>query len=149
MKKNLIYVAPLVALILGGVLTGCLKTKENTPAPVPSGKFGGQFRVIRKKATGPGFDTIIRTTTFKLNMKADSGYKVVGDTTKHAGSHGTYSNNDYYIQFNDVTYSETDTSKKKHLVGVYRFYYDGDILQMVRSYSDTLSYQYDLKKTAN
>lgn len=144
MKKKTIKLMAALLLGTGIMATGCLSNKnESTPIPSPSGTFDGQFRVLRKKTTGAGYDTVQRDT-IRLTIKPDSGYKVTGDTTEHAGSHGSYEYNYYYIGFDDATYKTT--SPKRHLDGVYQYYYDGKIFQIARNYSDTLKLQYDLKK---
>jgi hypothetical protein len=142
MKKKTIKLMAALLLGTGIMVTGCLSDKsDNTPLPSPSGKFDGQFRMLRKKTTGSGYDTV-KKETIRLTIKPDSGYKVTGDTILHAGSHGSYEYNYYYIGFDDVT----STSAKSHLDGVYQYYYDGTIFQIARNYADTLKLQYDLKK---
>ncbi|RYD71535.1 MAG: hypothetical protein EOP53_23525, partial [Sphingobacteriales bacterium] len=135
MEKKTIRAMAVVALFTGILATGCLKeSKDNTPIPVPQGKFSGKFIVIKKKAIGTGFDTT--KTPLKLTMKADSGYTVHGDSLgNHATSNGTYAYNYYYIQFSDKTLP--DTSSKRHLNGTYQYFYDGSVLQIGAVYADT------------
>lgn len=148
MKKKTIKLMAALLLGTGIMVTGCLSDKnENTPIPSPNGKFDGKFKVLRKKVTGSGYDTAY-TANIRLTISPDSGYRVTGDTTKHAGSKGDFEYNYYYIGFDDNTYKTTST--KYHLNGVYAYYYDGNLLQIARkSDLDTLRLQYDLKKATN
>ncbi len=142
MKTKKIGAWAVIMLFTGLLLGSCIK-KDNTPIPSPNGKFDGEFRMLRKKSVGPGYDTVIKST-IRLTTSPDSGFRVTGDTTQHAGSRGTYDYNLYYISFADVTYKTTST--KKHLNDLYRYYYDGENFQIARSYLDTLKLQYELKR---
>ncbi len=140
---------PLFLLLVIVFASGCLGEKATTPIPVPSGYFSGQFRKIHKSATTGKIDTL--SCNLLLYLNTATGFSVGGDTsTVHAGSYGGYAITSSYIQFNDVTYSKTSTSTKTHLEGIYEYYYDGSTFQMLGTpVSDTLAYQYDLKKSTN
>jgi hypothetical protein len=146
MKLKLLYILPLIA-----VLSSCLSNKNSNPTPVslPSGTFTGTFTQLHYhlKATTTTVDTL--RANIQLDMQLATGYKVTGDTsTVHAGSYGSYvigSTNS--IQFVDKTYPATGTPTKTHLAGVYQYYYDGSVFQLLGSNTaDSLVYQYNLKK---
>jgi hypothetical protein len=146
MKKKLTYVLPV--LILAVVFTsGCFKNAESNPTPAPSGTFTGQFRLLHRKPGTTVIDTV--KANIQLVIETGVGYKVLGDTlTIHAGSKGHYAINSNTIGFQDDTFPATGKPTKTHLSGYYQYYYDGtSVLQMVANSADTLSLQYDLKKT--
>ena len=147
MKKYTMSVMAGISLFTGILVTGCFKNKDNSPPPSPNGKFDGEFSVLKKRSAGTGYDTVVRDT-IRLTLNPDSGFRVTGDTTRHAGSHGSYIYDYYYISFDDETYSTA--SSKYHLNNLYAYYYDGAIFQLARGSSgDTLRLQYDLRKAAN
>ena len=146
MKRILICLLP--ALILLGA--GCIKNDTVATASVPTGTFNGEFRLLRKKANQIKFDTL--KANIQLVLTDDVNYKILGDTALvHAGSKGTYEVGQNasagLIGFIDTTYPKTGKPAKTHLQGAYQYYYDGVKLQMVANSLDTLSLQYDLKKT--
>jgi hypothetical protein len=143
MRRRLIYLAPLLLALA----TGCMKSndQESTPIAVPEGNFTGQFKAIKKKATGGGYDTL--KTTFLMNISKATGFRVKGDTTVlHAGGNGNFAMDANYIQFADSVYAGNGLKPKYHLIGVYRYAYDGTNFQFYRTSSDTLALVYDLKK---
>ena len=133
-------------LLLGVVVTGCIKSTKNSPAPVfPYGTFSGQFSRYHKSSSTGKLDSAKANLTLRLNTYT---FAVTGDTTTlHAGSHGTFGGNTTYILFNDSTYSPK--SVKQHLNGQYVYSYDGTNLVIAASSGDTLSVDYVLKKTSN
>jgi hypothetical protein len=139
--KRLIYVLPFLLMLAAG----CFNDQSSMPSPDPAGTFSGEFRRIRRNA-----DLTIDTAkaNIKVVIEPGIGYHVLGDTTTlHAGSKGHYGINGNGIMFVDDTYPKTGTPAKTHLNGIYLFIYNGGIFQMVRTSGDTLSLQYDLKKT--
>ena len=142
MKPKLLY----ALLILVVAASGCF-TNKSAPTPIPAGTFTGEFRRVHVNLKTTVADT--QKANITLNLDLTTGFAVTGDTsTVHAGSHGGYSISSTYALFNDVTYSPTAKQTKVHLAGTYSYYYDGSTFQMVlNSAFDTLSYQYDLKKT--
>jgi hypothetical protein len=141
MKYKLLYLLMLL-MILGA---GCGKGPTSIPTiSIPDGSYAGQFRLIHRKSGIA--DTLKASITLTLK-NSDGTFSVTGDTlTVHAGSHGTYGLNSSYFNFLDKTNPTTGTPAKVHLNGPYLYAYDGSILQMLYFNSDTLSYQYDLKK---
>lgn len=132
-------------LVLVAAAAGCTKIHDNQPAvPLPVGEFTGKFLHIHKNITTSKLDTI--TVNLNLSLSATTGFAITGDTTLHAGSHGAYGVNNYYIQFIDETYSPSKPFTKYHLQGVYNYLYDGTKLNINVSYADTLSLQYMFKK---
>jgi hypothetical protein len=143
MKSKLLCLLLLITVFA----SGCYSDKSAAPAPeIPVGTFAGQFRLVHTTYKTGMIDTL--SANIQLTMNTSLDFSVTGDTsTVHAGSHGAYATSGNYIQFNDVTYPKTGIPVKAHLEGVYAYYYDGSIFQMVaNSPFDTLSYQYDLKK---
>ncbi len=141
MKHSFKFLLPAL-LILASSCTHL--TNQNTPVPVPTGKFSGKFRSIHLSYNPVKYDTvkaqIILTTT------SNGNFKITGDTsTVIAGSHGLFALDNVYIQFQDSTKTVAKQAKK-HLNGVYKYYYDGTTFQFVAS-NDTLSHQYDLKRS--
>ncbi|MBS1532316.1 MAG: hypothetical protein JSU01_18585 [Bacteroidetes bacterium] len=144
MKHRILYLVPFIAVFLAG----CLGS-TNTPAPVVSGTFSGQFRLFHRHTTTSPFDTLKANITLTLAPAPTNTFSVTGDTsTVIAGSKGTYqlASNGNFILFIDSTIPTTGTSSKAHLNGEYIYSYDGNSLQMVANSLDTLQVQYDLKK---
>jgi hypothetical protein len=124
--------------------TGCFNNQGATPTPEPSGTYSGEFRHISKKANK--LDTL--KCNIKLVLEPGIGFHVLGDTTKvHAGSKGNYGINGDFAAFVDATYPKTGKPAKSHLNGEYGIVYDGSIFQLARTEGDTVSFQYELKKT--
>jgi hypothetical protein len=146
MKLKLLSLFSLLTILA----TGCLKTPQAVaPAPVPSGIFTGEFKLLHRHTNKAPFDSTKATITVNLQTPAFS-YAVTGDTsTLHAGSYGTFGVSGPYILFNDKTYSTTAAAIKTHLSGYYLYNYDGTNLIMYASSSDTLVLGYTLKKTSN
>ncbi len=148
MKRNLLYLLP----FLLAIVASCAKSSGNSVTiTAPQGTFNGQFRLLTKKTNGT-YDTL--KDSIVLRMGADYHFKVLADTTvKHAGSHGTFLYDGYYIRFNDSTFNAGVPRTKNHLVGVYQYIYDGTNFKMLRASSsssapDTIG-RYDLVKTSN
>ncbi|NCD67933.1 hypothetical protein [Mucilaginibacter agri] len=130
-------------------LSSCLKSNDDNAASqltVPSGTFGGQFYVVHRKSSTT-FDTTNRTNLILTISKAD-GYKITGDTSvNHAGSYGDFSMNYSQIQFLDQTMPKSGTLTKAHLSGIYNYTYDGTKFFMYNTTGDTVSVQYNFKRT--
>jgi len=144
MNRNLLYLLPFL-IILGA---GCLKTNNDVKQPgTPSGTFSGQFRYLHRHSSNVPFDTVKTNLTITMTTPANT-YAVTGDTsTIHAASHGTFSIGSPYMVFNDATFPPAGTATKTHLAGAYLYYYDGTVFQLLAYSADTLSLQYDLKRT--
>ncbi len=137
MKPRYLLFLPLTLLIAGG----CMKPSNNENAiPSPEGTFTGKFLQLRKKTSGTGYDSVKADLTLTLNLA--TGYTINGDTTKHAGSNGSYALDAAYFYFDD----KTKPSSKVHLKGYYAYGYDGTNLQFSQTYADTLGYFYTFKK---
>ncbi|MDN3581346.1 hypothetical protein [Mucilaginibacter flavus] len=146
MKRFLSYLLPILLIFA----VACSPKSTSTVVPAPSGTFSGQFRFYTKNSSG-NYDSLRTSITLKLTT--DYHFKVTGDTsTVHAGSHGTFSYDGYYMLFGDSTYSATAPKTKKHLSGLFQYLYDGTNLKMLRSTSgsspDTIG-RYDLSRTLN
>ena len=143
MKNKLLYLLPLLAVFV----TGCLKrTSDIPPTPALSGTFTGQFRLLHRSTNKVPFDTT--KTNLTITLTSTGNYTVTGDTSVvHAGSNGKYAASAPYINFVDKTYPISGTPTKTHLNGIYQFYYDGSVFQMLAYSLDTLALQYDLKKS--
>jgi len=141
MKIKLNYLVPFLAVLIAG----CTKNVQQQPVQLPTGTFAGQFLRVHVNTTTLKYDTV--KANLQLSLSATTGFKVTGDTTLHAGSYGSYAVNAYYMQFNDQTINTPSLSTKYHLNGVYQYEYNGSQLDIVASYSDTLSYQYILTKS--
>jgi hypothetical protein len=142
--RKLIYLLPFVVMAFGS----CMKSGDSTPIPVPSGTFSGEFRVIHLNQLTQVKDTSKRSNLV-LTISQATGFKVTGDTLLyHAGSYGDFALNGSYIQFIDKTVPANATGPlpKIHLSGTYQYLYDGTNFQLQVA-SDTLAYQYILKKT--
>ncbi len=144
MKIRLYYLLPLLLVISAG----CLKTPESTlPLSGPAGNFAGQFRLLHRSSARNKFDTLKTSLVLNLNLTNNS-YSVTGDTAVlHAGSSGNFTISSPYINFTDKTYPKSGIPAKTHLNGIYQYYYDGSVFQLLAFSADTLSFQYDLKKT--
>lgn len=143
MKHKILYALPVVILLLAG----CAGKPKVQPALIPSGTFTGQFRLLQRSSDTKPFDTTAANITVTLQTPSYT-YTVTGDTsTVHAGSYGTWGTSGAYIIFNDKTFPKSGVVSKTHLSGAYLFQYDGTTLQMKANALDTLSLQYDLKKS--
>ncbi|HVS92504.1 MAG TPA: hypothetical protein VHE59_10745 [Mucilaginibacter sp.] len=145
MKNRILYLLPF-ALLLGG----CFKSANDTPpTPIPNGTFTGTFRLLHRPNTSVVFDTLKANITLTMNS-SNFTYAVTGDTaTVHAGSKGVWGLSGNYAIFTDQTFPKTGVPTKTHLNGGYVYYYDGSIFQMIaEGAADTLSLQYDLKKSS-
>lgn len=142
---KLFYLLPFAAFIL--FATSCSKINDNQPTVVlPTGNFTGQFLKIHLNSTTSRYDT--SKAALQLSLSQSTGFAITGDTaTLHAGSHGSYAANAYYIQFIDQTYNAAKPSSKYHLQGVYNYLYNGTQLVMYVSFADTLSLQYTFTKS--
>lgn len=146
-RYNLLAV---IALAVSAV--SCVKnnTADFVAPSAPNGTFSGQFRLLHRPYNGGSVDTA-KKANLQLMMSSNGyTYQILGDTTIHAGSHGTYAYDGTFIQFNDATYSATSTpgnykTTKPHLVGTYQYLFTSNVFQALRTVGDTLSYQYDLK----
>jgi hypothetical protein len=145
MKNKFTYLLPLLLIFV----IACTKNKT-APTPLPSGTFSGVFVRLHLNKNN-SIDTA--KANIVLSMETATGYAVTGDTTSvQAGSFGNYifgtSGTNNLVQFFDKTYPATGTPVKTHLVGVYQYFYDGTNLQLLAN-TDSLGYQYTLKKTGN
>lgn len=146
MQRKILYLLPFLMM----ALASCLKDSDNNVTfPIPSGTFSGEFRIIHLNRTNNKKDTVKAPFSMEFNTSTTPGFKVTSDTTTiHAGSYGDAAINPTYILFSDKTVTSTTTNKVKvHLYGTYPYYYDGSsVFQFYTTPSDTLVYQYDLKK---
>jgi len=142
---KLFYFLPIAAIIL--FLSACSKVNDTQPAVIlPTGNFTGQFLRIRLNPTTSKYDT--SKASLQLSLSQSAGFAITGDTsTLHAGSHGSYAANAYYMQFIDQTYIPASPGPKYHLQGVYNYAYNGTQLLIYVSYADTLSLQYNFTKS--
>lgn len=139
--KRLIYLLPTLLVLA----SGCFNDSNSTPIPNPEGTFSGEFRLVRRLPNVTKLDT--DKAQIKLVLKPGSGFKVLGDTaTVHAGSRGQYGVSVNTLRFIDSTFKAGNYTKR-HLQGDYLYIYNGFNLQMVLNSGDSLSLQYDLKKT--
>lgn len=139
MKLKHLFFLPLALMLVAG----CMKSQDpNANTSPPTGTFTGTFLSLHKKASGNGFDSVQANIT--LSLDPASGFKLTGDTTKHAGSFGDFAYDAANFLFNDKTVSTSN--KKIHLNGYYLYGYNGSQLQLQQIYSDTLGYFYTLKK---
>ena len=143
MKHKLLFLIPLLFAVM---LLGCLKSNPAPQPPALTGKFAGEFRYLHRSTNKTHFDTT--KTNVTVNMNADGTYSVTSDTTVHADSHGTFTYGAPYIDFKDQTaLANTNALPTNRLNGYYIYYYDGTAFQMLAYSVDTLSLQYDLKRT--
>ena len=146
MKNKLVYLFPLSLLLI--LVTGCVKNGLNpgndiSNYPYPLGTFQGKFTRIHKNETTLKYDTA--SAVIQLVLSTSTGYAVTGDTSKiHAGSYGSFSENQYNIAFNDATYPTMGFPVKTHLAGVYNYTLIGLNFRITGMDGDSLSYTYDL-----
>ena len=147
MKRNLLYVLPLILMMLGAA---CSPKSDNTPVPTPQGTFKGRFRLLVKNSSTGAIDSSVKDTALILKLSSPYRFAVTGDTSKvHAGSKGTFGYDGYNMQFIDSTY-KAGPQAKRHLVGIYQYYYNGAILQLQRvNATGDSALRYDFNKTAN
>jgi hypothetical protein len=142
MKSKFIYLLPLLLLCAAG----CVKNTDPSTDPnyaYPLGTFTGKFTIIHKSWASK-YDTT--SATLKLVLSTSTGFAVSGDTTVHAASYGSFSENAVSMIFNDVTYPTAGFPKKTHLAGLYAYSYNGTILQITGNVADSLYYKYVLVK---
>ncbi|MGZ3756102.1 MAG: hypothetical protein ACXVAY_16730 [Mucilaginibacter sp.] len=145
--KNLYFLVIPVALFF---LVSCVKSSSPTPVTVPTGTFSGQLVLIHLSSKTGKLDTT--KTNVVLTMSTTTGYAVTSDTTTvQAGSNGPFLLDNKYIQFQDKTAAGATaqfvgTSKKIHLNGTYTYAYDGTSFNFYAASSDTLGFNYALKK---
>ena len=142
MRNKFTYLLPLLLIFI----VAC--TKNNvTPTLLPSGTFSGTFLRLHLNKNNTIDSAKVSTV---LVMETATGYAVTSDTsTFQAGSKGNYifgTNN--FVEFLDVTYPATGIPAKTHLFGIYQYSFDGTNLLMAAS-TDSLGYQYTLKRTGN
>jgi hypothetical protein len=138
MKLKHLFFLPLALMLVAG----CMKSQDPITTTAPVGTFSGNFLRLHKKASGNGYDSLKAVVT--LTLDPQTGFKLTGDTTQHAGSFGGYNYDQTYFLFSDKTVSTTNT--KVHLNGYYLYATDGSRLQLQQTYADTLGFFYDLKK---
>jgi len=149
MKNKLVYLFPLSLLLI--LVAGCVKLGPNpnndiSNYPYPLGTFQGRFTRIHKNEITSKYDTA--SANIQLVLSTSTGYAVTGDTsTVHAGSYGSFSENQYNIAFNDATYPATGFPVKTHLAGVYLYSLIGLNFKITGTDGDSLSYTYDLTRT--
>lgn len=149
MKNKLVYLFPLSLLLI--LVAGCVKNGLNAGPdtnnyPYPLGTFQGKFTRIHKNETTLKYDTA--TANIQLVLSTSTGYAVTGDTViVHAGSYGSFSENQYNIAFNDATYPTMGFPVKTHLAGVYLYTLNGLNFKITGTDGDSLSYTYDLTRT--
>ena len=145
--KKLYFLAIPVALFF---LASCVKSATPTPVTVPSGTFSGQLVLIHMSTKTGKLDTTKANVV--LTMSTTNGYAITSDTTiVQAGSNGPFIMDNQYIQFQDKTAAGSTTqfvgtSKKIHLNGTYTYAYDGTSFNFYAASSDTLGFNYALKK---
>jgi hypothetical protein len=153
MKRNLFYVLPLLLLV---ILSEACSTKSD-PTPVPSpptGSYTGNFKLLVKKTTGSGYDTVKKDPLFAVTITAPNRFVVTGSTTTiHARSRGLFLYDPYgqVMRFSDSTYV-SGPQTIYHLAGDYRYQFNTTQLQFVRPNNNTTQdtiFFYDLKKTLN
>ncbi len=152
MKRNLFLVLPLLALIVLG--EACSPKSDNTPPPPPPlGTFSGTFKLLVKKTTGSGFDTVKKDPLFAVKLSQPGNYIVTQSTSSiHALSRGAFQYNPLsgLMAFYDSTYVAGPQTTIR-LMGTYQYGYDGQSrfqLQRVNGTQDSILF-YDLKKTAS
>ena len=122
MKRTLLYLIPLLVAIIAG----CTKSSPvtNIPAPTFNGSYSTKFIRLHQNLTTLKYDTVL--ATLSLTMDNSGNFAVAGDTTLHAGSHGTYAlgySDD--LLFTDKTLLSTATPVKYHLDGDYKYVVTG------------------------
>jgi hypothetical protein len=151
MKRYLLYLLPLM-LILG---EACSTKSDPGPAPTfPLGSYNGTFRLLVKKSTGTGYDTVKKDAFFSVTLSQPNGYIVTKATPSiHALSRGLFEFNPYalVIRFKDSTYVPGPQTTY-HLAGDYQYLYNTTQLRFIRPNNATTQdsiWFYDLKKTSN
>jgi len=145
--KKLSFLAIPVALFF---LASCVKNTTPTPVTIPTGTFSGQLVLIHMSSKTGKLDTVKANVV--LTMSTATGYAVLSDTTTvQAGSNGAFIMDSQYIQFQDKTAAAATaqfvgTSTKVHLNGTYTYAYDGTNFNFYAASSDTLGFNYALKK---
>ena len=138
-----------LACLLFGLLllnAGCHKQVVNPDySPYyPLGTFSGKFTYIHKKHN-KYTDTL--KASLQLVLSTVTGFAITGDTTIHAASYGSFSENATSMIFSDVTYPVNNTPYDKvHLSGGYTYTFDSVNLKISYTQGDSLSYIYDLVK---
>jgi len=147
MKTRILFLG---AAFLAIFLAGCVKSPTQVPAILPTGNFIGTFTRLHFNSSTNKVDTV--TATLTLTMSASTGYAVGGDTSKHAGSHGSYVTDatGTYIAFSDVTLPSTNVANapaptKTHLNGVYQYAFSQGVGLQLQAVGDTLAYFYNMK----
>lgn len=144
MKYKILSLLALFAILV----IGCTKTQAPAKPSALQGSYSGQFYFIHTPANATKPDTL--TAPVQLNLTADQGFSVTGDTSKlHAGSRGFYQiATSIEIDFFDQTYPQSGPAPvKKHLSGNYRYTFDGVDLDLTASDPmDTVHYKYNLHK---
>src|SRR5258707_3634812 len=141
MKLKLLYLLLLLAFMGECDRKSAALVRNNTP----EGTFTGKFKYTHEHAQTGAVDSA--TAIIQLQIEQNTGFKVTGDTSLHAGSYGSYLVNSSYtaIDFKDKTFPTTGTPAKYHLNGVYSYSYDGTNLSIAAFGAfDTLSYVYTL-----
>jgi hypothetical protein len=153
MKRNLFLVLPLLVLV---VLSEACSTKSD-PVPVPAaptGSYSGKFKLLVKKTTGSGYDTVKNDPLFAVTLSQPSKYVVTSSTPSiHALSRGLFQYDPYgqIIRFIDSTYVPGPQTSY-HLAGDYQYRMNTTQLQFIRPNNSTTQdtiFFYDLKKTSN
>jgi hypothetical protein len=146
MKRNFIYLLPLLMIFFAG----CLSKPAAVvipPVTVPVGSFTGVFKYYHITTKTGVTDSL--TADITVTFDAQGNFTVGGDTTTvHAGSFGKciLGSADDLI-FTDKTLPATGTPAKKHLDGDYLDSYNGTTLQMLKGVGDSLSYRYVFNKS--
>lgn len=141
MKFKYILFLPMLVMIVAS----CTKSKKPILFPVPQGTFTGQFERLRLNGSTQTYDTLKSNITLVMDIK--DGYKITGDTSIHAGSHGSFVLDAVEIAFEDSTYLKAGLPTKPHLLGTYQYDYNGTNLHMQQTYpNDTLGFFYNLTK---
>ena len=135
------------------LIAGCIKTYHNPDTDprnnnYPLGTFTGKFMRVHIDPQTRKTDTI--KTDIQLMLSTNTGFYVSGDTSVfHAGSYGSFSEDytDMSMSFHDVTWPAHVYDHKTHLMGSYKYSYNGSYLAIVdNKASDTLQYIYHLNK---
>jgi hypothetical protein len=137
----------LCLLAMAVFVTGCVKSinQTNPAVVIPTGNFTGKFAYIHARTSGAPMDTVI--SVLNLTLSTSGTYAVTGDTSRHAGSFGSFGADGTYMAFADKTYPVSKAPTKIHLSGSYLYSYDGTTLKLLAVPSDTVSYQYQFTKS--
>src|SRR5579875_1661214 len=97
MKK---YLLPFLGSII--LTAGCMgsKTAATVAPAAPIGTFTGKFARYHINAAHTGYDSVTSTVTLVMTGSPKYTYKITGDTSIHAGSHGNFGYTTTYFQFN-------------------------------------------------